>query len=748
MKQLFLPVVLAVAMGWLGAGCDTFKCGADGKCATDGKAGLAAYVNPRIGCADNGHTFPAASYPFGMIQAGPDTGNCSWRYCSGYMDLDRVIHAFSQTHLNGTGCSDLGDVRLMPFTGPASIGVKSSFRKETERATPGFYAVELDDYGVKAEVTCASHTALYNYTYKDASAARLLVDLQYGIVFDEKHLTNRVLACEEKVEDEYTISGHIRAKCWVTRDYYYVIKFSSPFTARERVAAPAEFKAPIYAFDFKKLPADGKLSVKVALSTVSVEGARANMNAEVPAWDFAGTLAKNVAAWNKMLERVTICGSDEQKISFYTSLYHLFIQPNNVADVNGQYRGIDGKVAQLTGGHKGYYSTLSLWDTFRAAHPLYTIITPDYVGDFVDTMLRHQKAHGILPVWALWGQENYCMIGNHGVPVVVDAYFKGFPMDAEAAYAAVKASLTTKKEGHPKSDFDLYEKFGYLPIDIIKGESVSRTLEDCYDFYCAARFAEALGKKKDADFFAKRAQLYKNLFDAKIKFMRPRNSDGSWYEPFDPVQLGHGAGTFSGFTEGNAWQYSWHVMQDPDALITLMGGKPAFLEKLDSLFKQNSKTEGEGFVLDVSGLIGQYAHGNEPSHHVAYLFAVAGQPWRTQELVRQICDEMYKAAPDGLCGNDDCGQMSAWYIFSCLGFYPMNPCDDGYVLGAPQVPYAKVQLPAGKQLTMEAKNFSVKNLYVKSVTLNGQPVTGIKLTHAQVMGGGKLVFEMTDTPVK
>jgi len=712
-----------------------FKCG---------ERDLTQYVNPFIGCADNGHTFPGACYPFGMIQASPDSGNCTWTYCSGYMYLDEKIWGFSQTHLNGTGCPDLGDVQLQPFTGAIEReNFHSAYKKETQKAKPGYYAVTLEDFGVDVELTASPRVAFHKYTYKNPAPARLLVDLQYGIVSGKDALKKHILASDVTVEDKCTITGHNQARAWVTRHYYYVVKFDKPYAAIRQLAAQEGEKAPRYVLDFDLKPGE-TLQVKVALSGVSVEGAKKNLAAEVPGWDFAAVHTRAKAAWNGLLARAEVQGSQEQKENFYTSMYHLFIQPNNIADVDGQYRGADDKV--LTAPDKTYYSTLSLWDTYRAAHPLYTILTPERVDGFISTMVAHQKAQGYVPIWTLAGKENHCMIANHSVPVIADAYLKGFRgFDAEAAFQGIKTSLTVN---HPKSDWDVYTQYGYLPFDIIKGESVSRTLEYVYDDYCAAQLAKALGKTEDAAYFAKRADNYKNVFCPETKFMRGRDAKGNWRTPFDPMKLNHGEHSGYDYTEGNAWQYTWHVQHDPEGLVNLIGGKEATAEKLSTLFKLESKVEGSGFVLDVSGLIGQYAHGNEPSHHTAYFFNYAGAPYKTQEIIREIFDTMYKNKPDGLCGNDDCGQMSAWYLFSAMGFYPFNPCNDGYVFGAPQIEKVTLRLAKGKTFTVEAKGLSKENKYVQSITLNGKPVAGIKIAHADIMKGGALVFEMGPLPKK
>jgi predicted alpha-1,2-mannosidase len=707
-----------------------------------GEKDFTQYVNPFVGCSDNGHTFPGACCPFGLVQASPDTGNGKWQYCSGYMYDDTRIWGFSQSHLNGTGCPDLGDVSIQPFSGAARRpDYHSLYNKATQKAEPGYYAVNLDDFGVGVEVTAAPHVAFYRFQYKTQAPARMLLDLQYGIVGDMNAVQTHVQQSDVTVENRTMITGHNRTRFWVDRECFFAVTFDRPYTAIAELPKAQGQKAPRYVLDFDVRPGE-TLQVKVALSSVSVEGAKKNLAAEVPGWGFDATRLAAKRAWNRLLARAEVLeGTPDQKANFYTSLYHLFIQPNNIADVDGQYRGADNKVAVAPAGV--YYSTFSCWDTFRAAHPLYTILAPERVDGFVQTMLAHQKAKGCVPIWTLWGKENYCMIGTHSVPVIVDACLKGFKgFDREAALEAVKASLRNNVDGYPKEQWDVLDKYGYYPFDIIRGESVSRTLECSYDDWCAARLAQSLGKAEDAAFFGKRAMNYKNVFDKSVGFMRGKDTKGNWREPFSPFQLGHGGDTPSDYTEGNAWQYTWHVMQDPDGLIELLGGKDAFADKLDALFKQKSTVEGMGFVSDVSGLIGQYAHGNEPSHHTVYFFDFAGRPWRTQELVREVCDKFYLNKPDGLCGNDDCGQMSAWYVFSALGFYPFNPCGSGYVFGAPQIGKVRLSLPGGKTFTVTAENLSAANKYVQSVTLNGKPVDGFRIPHEAVMAGGDLVFVM------
>lgn len=701
----------------------------------------AQYVNPFIGNADNGHTFPGACAPFGMIQASPESGNASWRYCSGFNYEDDEIFGFAQNHLNGTGCPDLGDILMLPFSGIIeNREYKARIDKSRQTARPGYYAVTLPDFGINAEVTATEHTAFYRYTYQNDEEANLFIDLQSGLVTSPQGIRDRVLFSDMQMPDGRTITGHNETNGWVRRHFYYVIAFDKSYKVKEMLPVREGEKAKrfVLSFDLKRGEA---LQVKIALSTVSVNGAKASLQKENPDWNFDKMKGETYQRWNTLLQRVRVEGTDKQKTNFYTSLYHLYIQPNNIADTDGRYRGVNDSVSTSPSGE--YYSTLSLWDTYRAAHPLYTILTPERVNGMVNSMLAHHKAYGYLPIWTLWGKENYCMIGNHGIPVVVEACMKDIKgIDPEQVYGEVKNTLT---RNHYRSEWNIYDEYGYYPIDLIKDEAVSRTLEGAYDDYCAAQLARKLGKEEDYRFFMKRANYYKNLFDPESQLMRGKDTKGNWRVPFDKLALSH-AGTAGGdYTEGNAWQYTWHVLHDIDGLIDLMGGKEAFITKLDSLFFLQSDAKSAGFVGDVTGLIGQYAHGNEPSHHVVYMYTLAGEQWRTAELVREIFDKFYLPKSDGLCGNDDCGQMSAWYMFSALGFYPVDPVSGNYVLGAPQIPQATIHLLNGKYFTVKAQNYSSANKYVKSVMLNGNLVTNT-ISHTQIMNGGTLVFEMTDIP--
>lgn len=697
------------------------------------------YVDPFIGAADNGHTFPGACRPFGMIQTSPVTGAVGWRYCSEYMYADSIIWGFTQTHLNGTGCMDLGDILVMPFTGQrhrAWDAYRSSFQKNTESATPGYYTVTLDQANVKAELTATTHTALHRYTYEKADSASILIDLQHGPVWNEKQYHTQVNSCEVTWENDSTLTGHVNNKVWVDQDYYFVMQFSRPVIDHFELPMAEVEKGKRIVASFNLLPGEEVL-MKVALSTTGVKGAKANMAAEVPGWDFEGVRTAAKADWNSYLSRIEVEGTDEEKTNFYTSFYHALIQPNEISDVDGRYRNAADSVVKATGGK--FYSTFSLWDTYRAAHPFYTLMVPERVDGFINSLVDQAEVQGYLPIWGLWGKENFCMVANHGVSVVAEAYAKGFRgFDAERAFNAIKRTQTVS---HPlKSNWENYMKYGYFPTDLTEAESVSSTLESVYDDYAAADMAKRMGKSEDAAYFSRRADFYKNLFDPSTKFMRPKKSDGTWKTPFNPSQIGHSESVGGDYTEGNAWQYTWHVQHDVPGLIALFGGEEAFLNKLDSVFTLKLETT----QADVTGLIGQYAHGNEPSHHVTYLYALAGRPERTQELIREIFDTQYSPKPNGLCGNDDCGQMSAWYMFSAMGFYPVNPVSGEYVFGAPQMPEFVLHLTDGKTFTIKAEGLSEANKYVKSITLNGEPYTKNFISHADIMKGGTLVYQMTD----
>ena len=690
---------------------------------------FAGYVNPLIGTEFNGHTTAAAAYPFGLVQAGPDTGRGTWDYCSGYRGADQQVWGFSQTHLSGTGCPDLGDLRLQP----GGTNRAWNFRKETEKAVPGSYSVTLDGIDVGVDVAVTRRAAIYRFTYNGEGPAELLIDTQWMLA-DKGQFATCVHASDIAFDEKAgTVSGWRETHGWAVRKLGYRIETDRPWTWRKLPAEDERERGGRYVLTFAGLKRGETVSVKLGLSASGdPAAAKRNLDAEIPGWDFARVRDDARAAWNRLLGRMRAKGDADQLVSFYTSVYHLFFQPNDISDV----------------GDGAYFSTLSTWDTFRAAHPLYTLVAPESVPGFVDSMLRDGRKHGYVSIWALWGFDNQCMIGTHSIPVIVDAILKGlWKGDAEEAYRLVKRSVTENFDRY-KGNFEMLDRYGYYPFDLIRGESVSRTLECAYDDWCVARLAERLGHTADAERFDRRAANWRNVFDRSVGLVRGKDAKGNWREPFNPFALGHGANLANDFTEGNSYQYTWHVMQDPVGLVQAIGGKDAFAEKLDLLFHLPDRVEGAGWVGDVSGLIGQYAHGNEPSHHVVYFFQFADRPDRTAELVRQVFDQFYLPKPDGLCGNDDCGQMSAWYLFSAMGFYPFNPCGGDYVIGAPQFAEIAMDVGGGRTLRMTAKGLSKANKYVKSVSFDGKPVEGFVLRHAQLAKGGELVFEMTDRPAE
>jgi alpha-1,2-mannosidase, putative len=699
------------------------------------------YVNTFIGAADNGHTYPGATRPFGMVQPSPVTGAVGWRYCSEYVNGDSIIWGFTQTHLSGTGCMDLGDILVMPLTGERIRdwdAYRSLFSKESETATPGYYAVTLSDPGVRAELTATPRVAFHRYTFDNPDNAAVLIDLQHGPVWNEAQYHRQVIECETDWINDSTLTGHVLNSVWVKQPYWFAIQFNHPAETVDSLPMAEGEKGQriIAGFDIEK---GSQLLMKIALSTVSVDGALKNINTELPGWNFDTIVKEAHDEWRDLLGRVDMEGSDEQKQNLYTSLYHAYVQPNRISDVDGLYRNAADSVVKTSG--NDFYSTFSLWDTYRAAHPLYTILNPELVDPFVNSLIEQSEVQGHIPLWALWGRDANCMVGNHGVSVIAEAYRKGFKgFDAERAYDAVRRTQTIPHG--PKSPWDIYLKYGYFPSDLIKAESVSSTLETTYDDYAAADMARRLGKTDDAEMFAARADYYKNLFDTTTLFMRPRLSDGSWKAPFNPSAIGHAESVGGDYTEGNAWQYTWHVQHDIPGLISLFPDRETFAQQLDSLFTIELVTDAS----DVTGLIGQYAHGNEPSHHVAYLYTLAGYPERTQELIRRIFDTQYHPYPEGLCGNDDCGQMSAWYIFSAMGFYPVDPVSGNYIIGAPQMPRITIDTPSGNKFTVIAENISDENKYVESVTLNGLPIDRNFITHEEIISGGELRFSMSPKP--
>jgi predicted alpha-1,2-mannosidase len=737
-----------------------------------------ASVDPFIGTGGEGHTFPGAVVPFGMVQLSPDTRiqprNKGYAWAAGYRHDDTTIVGFSHTHFSGTGHSDLGDVLLMPVSGDAKLergdpdqpgsGYTSRFSHDTERAEPGYYAVTLADYNVRAELTAGERVGMHRYAFPAGKPAHVLLDLRTSMYdYPGKVSWSRI-----RVRPDGTVTGFRETRGWAPgRQLYFAIRFSRPLIGQalndteENVPykgfPPPGYKDPaeraqiegrqlVATFDFGDggaLGASSPLLVKVALSPVSEEGAIANLDAEAPAWDFDGLRATAHAKWARALGAVDLGDATPEPMrkAFYTALYHAFQAPSLFMDADGRYRGPDNAVHQA----KGYthYSTFSLWDTYRALHPLLTILQPEQrTGDIVNSLLasRRESPYGVLPVWAFHGLETWCMIGYHAVPVIADAYMKGIRgFDAKEALEAMVASASYG----PYDGLKQYMELGYVPIDE-EDEAASKTLEYAFDDWTIARVAGKMGDRDVAARFEKRAANWKHAFDPGTGFMRARKRDGSFRTPFDPDASGYG----TDYTEGNAWQYSWYVPQDVAGLAAAHGGTDRLRARLDAVFDAKVDPKTFAHMEDITGLIGWYAHGNEPSHHVAYLYAYAGQPWRTQARLKQIMDTQYKPTPDGLAGNDDLGQMSAWYVFTSLGFYPVAPGSNEYIIGRPFVPRATLRLPNGHAFTIVADGLDDAHGYIASATLNGKPLQRAFLRHAEIMAGGELRFTMAAAPDK
>ncbi|KRC34857.1 MULTISPECIES: GH92 family glycosyl hydrolase [unclassified Lysobacter] len=764
-RRLRWPLLLAWAISGIAA--------AAAPVASD-EAGRRAYaaVDPFIGTGGEGHTFPGAVVPFGMVQLSPDTQikprKEAYGWAAGYRYDDSSIVGFSHTHFSGTGHSDLGDVLLMPIAGEVRLergedgkpgsGYRSRFRHDDEVAQPGYYAVTLDDYGVRAELTATERVGVHRYAFPKGKPAHVLIDLRTSM-YD---YPGKVLWSRLRLRPDGTVTGFRETRGWAPgRQLYFAMRFSRPLSGHQfhdteqdviykGFPPPAE-KTPtqraqiegrqlVGAFDFADAPGQS-LVVKVAISPVSEDSAIANLDAEVPAWDFDGVRARARASWTQALSAVELDAPEPMRKSFYTALYHSLMGPSLFMDSDGRYRGPDNAVHQA----KGYrhHSTFSLWDTYRALHPLLTLVQPEQRNnDFVNSLLasRRESPYGVLPVWAFHGQETWCMVGYHAVPVIADAYMKGIRgYDADEALQAMVASASYG----PYDGIAQYMELGYVPIDE-EGEAASKTLEYAYDDWTIARMAEAMGRRDVAADFSKRAGNWKHAFDAKTGFMRARKRDGSFREPFDPTVSGYG----SDYTEGNAWQYSWYVPQDVAGLTSALGGDAKLVDKLDQVFDAKVDPKIFEHMEDITGLIGWYAHGNEPSHHVAYLYAYAGQPWRTQERLKQIMATQYAPRPDGLAGNDDLGQMSAWYVFTALGFYPVAPASNEYVIGRPFVPRANLHLPNGKRFSVIADGLDEAHTYIGRATLNGKPLDRAYLRHDEILAGGELRFTMQAQPDK
>lgn len=702
------------------------------------------FVDPHIGSGGHGHVFVGASVPFGAIQAGPQNIHKGWDWCSGYHHSDSIVIGFAHTHLSGTGCTDMGDIQIMPYTGEIrsargqqddiSGSCSSYYRHENESVAPGYYSLTMNN-GVGIEMTTSTRTALHRITYPETAGHRLLVNLEEG---NGDHAVETGLS----LRDEYTVEGFRFSEGWGSHKVFFVLTTDRPIrslhlfdhdTPIEGSSIHSEGAKGILSFD-----EDRQVCVKVAISSVSCDNALENLRKEIPDWDFQAVRTEALRRWNNVLSAIDIETEDDSaRTIFYTAMYHAFIAPTTYCDVNGEFRGHNDQIIRADWVN---YSTFSLWDTYRALHPLYSLIRQDRLPDIIQSMLSIYDQQGKLPIWALPGAETNTMPGYSAVPVISDAIIKGIGgFDIDRAYNALKGSTT-----HPQQDALPYVmKKGYIPDDKVHS-ATSIAMEYAVGDWGVAQVAKKLGYDSDYKEYLKRGKYYEQYFDKSIRFIRPKLENGMWLTPYDPFESIHGVGHFC---EGNGWQYTFFVPQYPEGLITLMGGEETFTSKLDEFFKVEGNM-GEQASMDISGLIGMYAHGNEPSHHIAYLYAYAGQQWKTAEIVRYIQHEFYTATPDGIIGNEDCGQMSAWHILSALGFYQVNPSEGVFVFGSPLFDKATLHLPEGKEFNIVAENNSPKNIYIQSASIDGIPWSKSYITYDRIMAGGTLTFVMGPQPNK
>ncbi|MBK7107039.1 MAG: GH92 family glycosyl hydrolase [Ignavibacteriae bacterium] len=707
------------------------------------------YVNTFIGTAEHGHTFPGASLPFGMMQLSPDTGTEGWDWCSGYHANDNSIMGFSHTHLSGTGVGDYGDILFMPFTGDAKFsagskenpneGYRSRFNQSTEKSSPGYYSVFLEDYQVAVELTTSKRSGIHKYKFSE-NTGNLIIDLVHGI-------QDAAIETYIKILDNNKIEGYRTSSGWAKKHtIYFYAEFSQNISENiiqldgkelNDKSAKGQYVKAALKFNFNS---DNELLVRIGISHLSIEGAKKNLLTEIPDWNFEKVKNNADEIWNNWLSRIEVEGGTEnQKITYYTSLYHAFLAPNIFSDVDKKYIGMDGKIKIAE--DFDMYTIFSLWDTFRALHPLITILDEKLTNDLIKSLIAKYDESGLLPVWELASNETNTMIGYHSIPVIVDAFMKGIKnYDIEKAYNAMVKSSMQDERG-----LEYYKKMGFIPMDKAH-DAVSSTLEYAYDDWCIAIMAKELSKETDYKYYMSRAKNYINMFDTKTKFMRGRYNSGEWSKNFDPIAPSYlGSGEF---TEGNSWQYSWFVPQDINGLIKLIGGDELFKSKLDFLFTLQVDLEKYQMPSDVTGLIGQYAQGNEPSHHIAYLYNYCGYPWETQNILRKIMDDFFHAGRNGLCGNEDCGQMSAWYSLSAIGFYPVLPGSNQYVIGSPLFDKVTIHQENGKDFTIFAKNNSHQNKYIQSAKLNGSSYNKLFFTHNDLRNGSTLEFEMNSEPNK
>jgi predicted alpha-1,2-mannosidase len=757
-------LILAAGTALTGLGVAEVRARADGK----NDKPLSDYIRPMVGTkGEEGNTYPGPSAPFGMIQISPDTDITNWNTCSGYAYADPTIMGFSLTHLTGTGCPDLGDFLFMPQVGkPALVaghkdhpeeGYQSTYSHDDESASAAYYRLKLLKSGVLAEMTAGERAGILRFTFPASDEASIITDLTHVIG------PWRVAQSHLRIMDGSTVTGFHMINGWAKERYlYFAARYSRPFDEGVIMSSGKPVIYNTYRFRSHnecggtnmqflakfKTTAGEVIQVKVAVSAVSEANALQNLDAEIPDWSFEKLRDATRAKWDSELSKIQIDGTQEQKETFYTSLYHAFLAPNLYEDVNGEYRGFDANIHQAKGFTE--YCVFSLWDTFRAEHPLMALIQEKRDSDMINAILAHydQSVDHLLPMWELQGNETWCMIGYHAVPVIVDGYFRGVKgFDVKHAYEAIKTTAMNP-------DYDsaaAYGKLGWVPCDK-EDESLSKTLEYAYDDWCIAQMAKSLGKTDDYNYFMKRAASFKNIYDPSLGWMRPKDSKGEWRAPFDPHAFYGGtnsAGTnLDDVTEATSTQYSWFVPQDVPGLIALMGGNQKFVAKLDSLFdaKPSALFMREMSTNDMRGCIGEYWHGNEPSHHVIYLYCYAGQPAKAALRLHQVVATQYGNRADSLCGNDDCGQMSSWYMFTCLGFYPVCPASDYYVIGAPQIPRAVVRLSNGNKISMTAENISDQNIYVQSVKLNGKNWTTPFLPCRELKNGGSIVYTMGPQP--
>lgn len=697
---------------------------------------LISYVDPFIGTGGHGHTYPGATMPFGMMQLSPDTRLDGWDGCSGYHYSDNYIYGFSHTHLSGTGVSDYGDILLMPTNSinfnngnNGKPGYRAHFSHTNETAEPGYYKVRLDSTDIEVELTVSQRSGMHKYSYPSSENQFVILDLEHR---------DELLEYKIQMLNDSTISGYRHSKAWATdQRLFYTIQFSQPIKdityleGDTPISKNYKFLSKQAVIEFDN-PTNDPVIVKVGISAVDEEGARKNLEAELANKSFNDIKTEAQNTWETQLEKIVVeSQNDDFKTNFYTALYHTMLAPNLYQDVDGRYRGMDLEIHQTK--DFDYYTVFSLWDTYRAAHPLYTIIEQERTNDFINTFLAKYEEGGIMPIWDLSANYTGCMIGYHAVPVIADAYLKGLKnYDVEKAFEAMKHSATRDHLG-----LKSYQTLGFIPVEE-ESESVSKTLEYAYDDWTIAQMAKALGKNEEYKLFSERAQYYKNVFDSETQFMRGRFRN-TWFAPFDPYEVNFN------YTEANAWQYSFYVPQDISGFINLLGGKDKLEAKLDELFSAEAETSGRQ-QADITGLIGQYAHGNEPSHHMAYLYNFVNKPHKTQEKVHQILTELYTNEPDGISGNEDCGQMSAWYVFSSMGFYPVTPGSNQYIIGTPLFDKATINLENGKAFTITVANLSETNIYVEHVKLNGKVLDKTYISHEDIISGGILELKMTDNP--